>query len=253
MTVKKLKNIKVVKIGEVKIGEDFCIIGGPCAVESEEQLFETTRAIRKNIDILRAGAFKPRTFYKSFQGLGEEGLKILKRIGKEFKVPTVTEVMDTRDVELVAEYADILQIGARNMQNYPLLKEIGKTKKPVLLKRGLSAKIEEWIAVTEYILAGGNNQIILCERGIRTFETSTRFTLDLAGALLAREISRMPVIIDPSHATGIPELIGPLVRATKAAGLDGIMVEVHYNPKTAKCDAKQALIPEEFNEIIEKL
>ncbi len=244
---KKLRNI--VKVGDIKIGKEFCMIGGPCAIESEEQLLKTAQAIKENIDILRGGAFKPRSHPTSFQGMGERGLKILKKVSEKLNIPTVTEVMDTREVELVASFTDMLQIGARNMQNYALLKEVGKKRKPVLLKRGLSAKIEEWLGAADYILAEGNKQIVLCERGIRTFETSTRFTLDLAGAILVRKISNFPVIIDPSHATGNPDLIKPLVKASQAAGLDGVMVEVHYNPKIAKSDAKQALTPKEFNDI----
>ena len=237
----------IIKVGNVEIGRGFCVIGGPCSVESEEQLLKTARPIRDAIHILRGGAFKPRTKHTSFQGLGKEGLEILKRVGEKLVIPTVTEVVDTRDVDLVSSFTDMLQIGARNMQNYALLKEVGKSRKPVLLKRGLAATIEEWIAAAGYIVAGGNNQIVLCERGIRTFETSTRFTLDLAGALLAQQRSGFPVIVDPSHAAGIPELIPPLVRATQAAGLDGVMVEVHYNPQIAKSDADQALLPEQFN------
>jgi 3-deoxy-7-phosphoheptulonate synthase len=245
--MKMLRNI--VKVKNVEIGRGFCIIGGPCAVESEVQLLKTAQAIRGNVDILRAGAFKPRSHHTSFQGLGEKGLKILKKVSEKLNIPTVTEVMDTRDVKLVSSFADMLQIGARNMQNYSLLREVGKSKKPVLLKRGLSAKIEEWLGALGYILAEGNRQVVLCERGIRTFETATRFTLDLAGAILMQKKSRYPVIIDPSHATGKPELIAPLVLAARAAGLYGVMIEVHYNPKIAKSDAKQALTPREFNKI----
>lgn len=243
----------IVKIKNVEIGKGFCVIGGPCAIESEEQLLKTAQSIRENIDILRAGAFKPRSHHTNFQGLGERGLKILKKVSEKLNVPTVTEVIDTRDVELVSFYTDILQIGARNMYNYSLLKEVGKRKKPILLKRGLSATIEEWLGAAGYILAEGNKQVILCERGIRTFEKATRFTLDLAGAILARKMSGLPMIIDPSHATGNPDLIEPLVKATKAAGLDGVMVEVHYNPQIAKSDAKQTLTLQKFNNIFKNL
>lgn len=243
----------IIKIKNVEIGKCFCVIGGPCAIESEKQLLKTAQLIIENIDILRAGAFKPRSNHTSFQGLGERGLKILKKVSEKLNVPTVTEVIDTRDVELVSFYADILQIGSRNMYNYSLLKEVGKSKKPILLKRGLSATIEEWLGAAGYILAEGNKQVILCERGIRTFEKATRFTLDLAGAILARKMSGLPMIIDPSHATGNPDLIEPLVKAAKAAGLDGVMVEVHYNPRIAKSDAKQTLIPKKFNDIFKNL
>ena len=244
---------KITKVKNIKFGKGFCVIGGPCAIESKEQLLKTAEAIKKNIDILRGGAFKPRSRPESFQGLGKKGLEILKEVGEKIKKPSVTEVMDPRDVELVCSFTDILQIGARNMQNYPLLKEVGKTKKPVLLKRGFSATLAEWYGALDYILKEGNNRIILCERGIRTFERATRFTLDLAGALLAKRETGFPVIIDPSHATGNPVLIPPLVRAAKAAGFDGVMVEVHYNPKIAKSDAKQALLPREFNRIFKSL
>lgn len=240
---------KIVKVKNVEIGKGFCVIAGPCAIESEEQLRETAKAIKDKIDILRGGAFKPRTSPKNFQGMGKEGLELLKKIGEEIGKPTVTEVVDTRDVELVVKYTDILQIGARNMQNFSLLKEAGKSMKPILLKRGLSSTIDEWAGAAEYILAEGNNNIILCERGIRTFETSTRFTLDLAGAVLAELKLGFPVIADPSHATGNPELIPAMARAAKAAGLSGVMIEVHWRPETAKCDAKQALTPEQFNKI----
>lgn len=232
---------------------EFTVIGGPCAVESREQLLQTVQAIRPSIDILRGGAFKPRTKPESFQGLGEEGLVILAEAKNEFHVPVITEVMDTRQVETVAKYADIVQVGARNMQNYELLRELSKIKKPVMLKRGFAATVEEWLSSASYLAAGGNRQIILCERGIRTFETATRFTLDLAGALVAKQKSGYPVIVDPSHATGDKKLIGPLSRAAKAAGFDGIMIEVHYRPAEALCDKEQALMPEEFVDIIKQI
>lgn len=237
------------KAKTIKIGQGFVRIAGPCAIESYDQLYKTAELIRKNIDILRGGAFKPRTHPGSFEGLGLEGLKILKEVSQKLKIPTITEVMDTRDVELVSKFTSVIQVGARNMQNYPLLKEVGKTKKPVLLKRGLAATVQEWLAASKYILQGGNKKVFLCERGVRSFETETRFTLDLAGALLAKNISGLPVFIDPSHATGRPELIKPLVKAAQAAGLDGAMIEVHYNPKTAKCDADQALTPAQYNQL----
>jgi 3-deoxy-7-phosphoheptulonate synthase len=238
----------IIKTQNFEINTDFLIIAGPCAIESREQLFETAKAIKGNIDVLRGGAYKPRTKPGQFEGLGKEGLKILKEVSINLNLPTVTEVLDTKDVELVNKYSDILQIGARNMQNFELLKEAGKTQKPVILKRGLAAKVEEWLAASEYILKGGS-QVILCERGIRTFEDSTRFTLDLAGALVAKQKSNLPVIVDPSHATGKKELITPISRATKAAGLDGVMIEVHWRPQEALCDKDQALTPQEFIQI----
>ncbi len=241
--------MKVIKVKKVEIGRGFTIIAGPCSVESREQMRKTLLPIYSNIDIIRGGAFKPRTSPESFQGLGEEGLIILKEISEELDIPFVTEVMDTRDVELVAFYADILQIGARNMQNYSLLKEVSKVKKPVLLKRGLASTVKEWLCSLEYIAKGGNTNIILCERGIRTFENLTRFTLDLAGAVIAQKESNLPVIIDPSHATGRTDLIEPLVKASEAAGMKGVMIEVHYKPEKSKSDKEQALTPAEFKKI----
>ncbi len=238
-----------IKVKDVIFGKDFIVIAGPCAIESKQQLLQTATAIRQHIHILRGGAFKPRTKPDSFQGLGKEGLKILKQVSEKLGLPTVTEVMDPRDVSLVSQYTDILQIGARNMQNVALLKEVGRQSKPVLLKRGFGNTIEEWLSAVEHIRREGNTNIILCERGIRTFEKATRFTLDLAGAILAQKRSQLPVIVDPSHATGIPELIPPLVKAARAAGLAGVMVEVHCDPQNALCDKEQALLPQKFNKI----
>ncbi len=238
---------------KLKQKEAFVVIGGPCAIESKEQLFQTAKQIKGQINILRGGAFKPRTSPDSFQGLGEEGLKLLKQAGKLIDKPTITEVMEPDKVELVAKYSDILQIGARNMQNYPLLTRVGSIDKPVMLKRGLSATIDEWLAAVKYITSEGNKKVILCERGIRTFEKKTRFTLDLAGALKAKRISNLPVIIDPSHATGDKELIEPMVKAAKAAGFDGVMVETHNNPEEALCDKDQALTTSVFNKIFDRL
>jgi len=203
--------------------------------------------------ILRGGAFKPRTSPYSFQGLGEEGLKILKRIGDEVDMITVTEVMDPRDVELVSRYADILQIGARNMQNFNLLKEVGKTKKPVVLKRGLSATIKEFLMSAEYILSEGNLNVILCERGIRTFEDYTRNTLDISCVAVVKNLSHLPIIIDPSHASGKWNLVAPLSKAAIAVGADGIMVEVHPRPEEALSDGPQQLLPEKFSQLMEEL
>jgi 3-deoxy-7-phosphoheptulonate synthase len=242
----------VVDVNGVKVGgSEVVIIAGPCAVESEEQLFETARLVNSyGTSILRGGAFKPRSSPYSFQGLGEDGLKLLSEIRKETGLPVVTEVMDTKQVELVAEYADLVQVGSRNMQNFPLLKEVGMCGKPVMLKRGMMATIEEFLNAAEYILHHGNDQVILCERGIRTFATSTRNTLDLSAVPMLKHISHLPVIVDPSHATGLRWMIPSMSKAAIAAGADGIMVEVHYKPETALCDGHQSLTPNDFNDMI---
>jgi len=233
--------------GNVIGGKGITIIAGPCAVESREQLFETARLVSKNgARILRGGAFKPRSSPYSFQGMGEEGLKLLKEISAETGQAVVTEVMDTRQIELVLQYADILQIGSRNMQNYPLLKEAGMTRKPILLKRGMMATIEEFLMAAEYILNQGNDQVILCERGIRTFETSTRNNLDLSAVPMLKQLSHLPVIVDPSHGTGLRWMVPSMAKAAIAAGADGVIMEVHYKPETALCDGQQSLSPDEF-------
>ena len=230
------------------------MIAGPCSVESEEQILAAARAVKAaGASALRGGAFKPRTSVRSFQGLGEEGLRLLARAGAETSLPVVTEVMDTAQIDLIASYADVLQIGSRNMQNFALLKEIGRAGKPVLLKRGLAATVDEWLAAAEYITASGNDQVILCERGIRTFETSTRNTLDISSAILARSLSGLPVIVDPSHAAGRRDLIAPLSRAALAAGLDGLMVEVHPRPAEALSDKEQQLDLDAFRALMEEL
>jgi 3-deoxy-7-phosphoheptulonate synthase len=231
-------NIEGVKIG----GTEVVIIAGPCAVESREQLFETARAVRNGgAKILRGGAFKPRSSPYNFQGLGEDGLKLLGQIRKEIGLPVVTEVMDTRQVELVSAYTDMLQIGSRNMQNYPLLKEVGMSRKPILLKRGMMATIEEFLLAAEYILNQGNDQVILCERGIRTFETSTRNTLDLSAVPMLKRLSHLPVIVDPSHGTGLRWMVPAMAKAAVAVGADGLIIEVHYKPEEAICDGRQSL------------
>jgi 3-deoxy-7-phosphoheptulonate synthase len=243
-------NINGVNVG----GQEVVIIAGPCAVESEEQLFETARAVKKyGAKILRGGAFKPRSSPYSFQGLGEEGLKLLRAIRNETGLPVVTEVMDTRQIELVSGYADMLQIGSRNMHNYPLLKEAGMCRKPVLLKRGMMATIEEFLLAAEYILNQGNDQIILCERGIRTFETSTRNTLDLSAVPMLKRLSHLPVIVDPSHGTGLRWMVPAMAKAAVAAGADGLIMEVHYNPEKALCDGQQSLSLDEFNQLMADL
>jgi 3-deoxy-7-phosphoheptulonate synthase len=243
-----------VQIGDVRIGEGFAVIAGPCTVENEEQIFQTARNVRRaGAALLRGGAFKPRTSPYAFQGLGYRGLKMLRAAGDAVGLPIITEVMDTRDVEPMAEIADVLQIGTRNMQNYTLLKEVGKVRRPVLLKRGLYATIDEWLCAAEYILAEGNSNVILCERGIRTFERATRNTLDLSAVALVRLRSHLPVIVDPSHATGIRELVEPMSLAAMAAGADGVMVEVQTCPKDAICDGHQSLDPAQFDRLMSKV
>lgn len=243
-----------VGIGDMELGRDFCVIAGPCSVESEEQIFRTAEAIKKaGADVLRGGTFKPRTSPYSFQGLEKSGLKYLKEAGKKFDLPVITEVMDTRDVDLVSEYADILQIGTRNMQNYALLKEIGKTHCTVLLKRGMGATIEEWLNSAEYILKEGNTNVILCERGIRTFEQYTRNTLDVSAVAVAKRLSGLPVFVDPSHAAGRRELMEPLALSAIMAGCDGLEIEVHPEPEMALSDKSQQLNFEEFNQLMKKI
>lgn len=245
----------VIKIGDLSLGGQYLqVMAGPCAVESEEQLLETACIIKNaGARILRGGAFKPRSSPYSFQGLEETGLKLLARAREKTGLLIVTEVMDTQKVELVSYYADILQIGARNMQNYPLLRSVAKTGKPVLLKRGLSATIEEWILSAEYILKEGNPQVILCERGIRTFETYTRNTLDLSAIPVIKYLTHLPVIVDPSHGTGKWRWVQPMAQAAVAAGADGLMIEVHPNPSEALSDGPQSLTPENFNKLMNNL
>lgn len=235
-------------------GEKTVVVAGPCAVENEDVLKETAFKVRgSGAVMLRAGAYKPRTSPYSFQGLGEEGLKILARVGEEMNMPVVTEVMDSEDIPLVSEYADILQVGARNMHNFSLLRKVGRIDKPVILKRGLSATIEEWLLAAEYILAAGNSRVILCERGIRSAETWTRNTLDLSAVALVKELSHLPVLVDPSHATGVRSLVTPMARAGIAAGADGLMVEVHPNPEMALSDGAQSLTPRGFSAMMKEL
>jgi len=240
-----------VKVGPAAVGrETFTIIAGPCAVESEGQALAAARGAKAaGATILRGGAYKPRTSPYSFQGLGERGLEILARCREDTGLPVVTEVMEPRDVELVASWADALQVGTRNMQNFALLREVGATSKPVLLKRGFSATVEEWLMAAEYVAQRGNSEIILCERGIRTFETATRNTLDLGGMVVAQQESHLPVIVDPSHAMGHRELVAPMARAAIAAGADGVMIDVHHDPGEALCDGPQALTPADLLEL----
>jgi len=245
----------VINIGGVAIGGgELVIIAGPCAVESREQLLEAARAVKRaGGQILRGGAFKPRSSPYSFQGLEKEGLEMLAEAREETGLPVVTEALDTRDVELVARYADIIQVGARNMQNFRLLSEVGRAGLPVLLKRGLSATIEEWLMAAEYIMAAGNQSIILCERGIRTYETATRNTLDLSAIPMVKELSHLPVIVDPSHATGAWKLVAPMAKGAVAVGADGLMIEVHPDPQRALCDGPQSLTPENFKTLVADL
>jgi 3-deoxy-7-phosphoheptulonate synthase len=244
----------IVNVGGVEIGRDFVVIAGPCSVESEAQILDTARAVKAaGADMLRGGAFKPRTSPYAFQGLGIQGLKILEKAKKETGLPIVTEVVDPRDVSWVAEFADVLQIGTRNMQNYSLLKEVGKSGRPVLLKRGMYSTLEEWLNCAEYILSEGNPDVILCERGIRTFETYTRNTLDLSAVPAIKELSHLPIIIDPTHSTGRISLIASMSMAAVAAGADGMIVEVHSKPEEALCDADQALTPDIFSNIMKRL
>ena len=245
----------VITVGRCAIGSDqLAIMAGPCSVEGEEQAFTIAAAVAKaGATILRGGAYKPRTSPYSFQGLGEEGLKILRRAADAHGLAVVSEVMDTPQVPLLVRYVDILQIGARNMQNYALLREVGQTTKPVLLKRGLASTIEEWLMSAEHIMSQGNSQVILCERGIRTFETYTRNTLDLNAIPVVKERSHLPVIVDPSHGTGIRDKVAPMARASIAAGADGLMIEVHHDPDHALSDGAQSLYPDQFRELVEQV
>ena len=238
----------IVSIGGASIGGGrFGLIAGPCAVENDEQLLASAKAARAaGARVLRAGAYKPRTSPYSFQGHGPEGLKLLAQVGRELDMPVVTEVIESADVDLVAAHADALQVGARNMQNFALLKAVGRSGKPVVLKRGMAAKVEDLLLAAEYVLAAGNSQLILCERGIRTFETATRNTLDLAAVPLLKAKSHLPVLVDPSHGTGIRELVIPMALAAAAAGADGVMVEVHIDPPSALSDGPQSLFPEQM-------
>lgn len=243
-------NVNGVKIG----GNEVVVIAGPCAIESSEQVYETAKAVKKaGGRIMRGGAFKPRTSPYSFQGLGEEGLKIMRHVSDETGLPMVTEVMDTRHMEMVAKYADMLQIGSRNMHNYPLLKEAGLVNKPILLKRGMMATIEEFLLAAEYILNQGNTQVVLCERGIRTFETTTRNTLDLNAVPVLKRLTHLPVIVDPSHGTGVRWIVPSMAKAAIASGADGLIIEVHYRPEKALSDGNQSLYPEEFGPLMSDL
>ena len=251
----KPENSTVEVTPEVKFGgKKIHVIAGPCAVEGEDQLMEIAKEVKaQGATLLRGGAFKPRTSPYSFQGLEEEGLKILAAARQETGLPIVTEVMDIGSISLVAKYADLLQVGARNMQNFFLLKELGRLQKPILLKRGPSATIEEWILAAEYIMSEGNHNVILCERGIRTFETYTRNTLDLSAVPAAKNLSHLPVVVDPSHGTGKWSLVAPMAKAAIAAGADGLMIETHCRPEEAFSDGQQSLTPKNFGETMKQL
>jgi 3-deoxy-7-phosphoheptulonate synthase len=244
----------LVPFGARKFGEDFVVIAGPCSVEDASSYLETARALRAaGVDGLRGGVFKPRTSPYDFQGLGREGLKILADAREETGLPVVTEIMDPRDVELGCEYTDMIQIGSRNMQNFPLLREVAGIQKPVLLKRGMQATLAEWLNAAEYVLAGGNNQVVLCERGIRTFESSTRFSLDLSIVPAARELTHLPLIVDPSHSTGRSSLVEPMCLAAVAAGANGLLIEVHRRPAEALTDRLQQYPLDLFPRLIDRI
>ncbi|MCM0650401.1 3-deoxy-7-phosphoheptulonate synthase [Clostridium swellfunianum] len=244
-----------VKISNIVFGsEDKIIISGPCSVEDYENMIKIARKLKRlGVHMIRGGAFKPRTSPYDFQGLQEEGLKILKQVGCEVQLPVVTEIMDTRDIEMVSGYSDMLQVGSRNMYNYSLLKELGRSKVPVLLKRGMSATLSEWLYAAEYILSFGNPNVVLCERGIRTFETYTRNTLDLNSVAVLKQKYRLPVIVDPSHGTGMKELVPNMCLASIAAGADGLIIESHINPDNAVSDARQTISISSLEKIISKV
>lgn len=239
-----------VKIG----GRQIVVMAGPCSVESLEQLREAARAVKAGgAQFLRGGAFKPRTSPYDFQGLAEDGLRMLRQVADEEGLKVVTEIVDKDDIPVVGQYADVYQVGARNMQNFQLLKALGKTDTPVMLKRGLSATISEWLNAAEYIMAGGNERVILCERGIRTYETFTRNTLDLSAVAAVKELSHLPVIVDPSHGTGRWQMVQPMARAAVATGCDGLIIEVHPHPEVALSDGDQSLTPKNFNQLMDEL
>ncbi len=245
----------IIDAGGIKIGgKEIIVMAGPCAVENLEQLREAAQAVKAcGAKFLRGGAFKPRTSPYDFQGLGEDGLKLLRQVADEFGLRVVTEIVDKDDIDLFCEYTDILQVGARNMQNFQMLKALGKCSKPILLKRGLSATISEWLNAAEYIMSGGNEQVIFCERGIRTYETFTRNTLDLSAVAAVKELSHLPIVVDPSHGTGRWKMVAPMARAALAAGADGLIIEVHPHPEKALSDGDQSLTPEAFKELMESL
>jgi len=245
----------LVSVSGIEIGSDrIVVMAGPCAVESEEQLAKAAKVVKEaGACILRGGAFKPRTSPFSFQGMKKAGLELLGRIKEQFGIPVITEVVDPHDVSLVSKYADILQVGSRNMQNYPLLTDVGRNKRPVVLKRGFSCTVTEWLTAADYLLSEGNTQVILCERGIRTFEDSTRFSLDISSIPVIKRFSHLPIIVDPSHAAGHYSLVPAIAKAAVAAGADGLLIEVHPNPKEALIDGLQSLTPSDFARLMGEL
>jgi 3-deoxy-7-phosphoheptulonate synthase len=249
------KEKTVIRIGTEQVGGvRIAVMAGPCAVENKTLLVEIAKEVKNaGANFIRGGAFKPRTSPYAFQGLEEEGLRYLADARERTGLPIVTEVMDPRDIEMIVKYADVLQIGARNMQNFRLLKEVGLCKKPVLLKRGISATIKEWLMSAEYIMSGGNHAVILCERGIRTYETATRNTLDLSAVPVLKQMTHLPVVVDPSHAVGKWDLVAPMAKAAVAAGADGLIIEVHSNPEEALCDGEQSLKPKSFKQLMDDL
>ena len=245
----------MIPVGDLRIGGDEVIVmAGPCSAETEEQVQATAAAVKRaGAKVLRGGAFKPRSSPYSFQGLGEEGLRMLRSAADAHDLKLITEVMDISQIEVIDKYADIFQVGARNMQNFTLLRELGRTRKPVMLKRGIAATVEEWLLSAEYVLSGGNGNVMLCERGIRTFETATRNTLDISAIPIVKELSHLPVIVDPSHGTGRRDKVAPMARAAVAAGADGLIIEVHCDPDHALSDGAQSMFPVQFERLMAEL
>lgn len=245
----------VIEVNDIKIGaKKIIVMAGPCTVESKEQLSTIAKYVKKSgAGVLRGSAFKPRTSPYSFQGLGSKALEYIKEVGKKYNLITETEVMEINQIDLCGKYVDILRVGARNMHNFDLLKALGKSSKPIILKRGISATINEWLCAAEYIMLNGNPKVILCERGIRTFETMTRNTVDLAAVALVKKITHLPVIVDPSHGTGIRDLVSPIAKAAVAVGADGLLIEVHNDPENALCDGDQSLLPKQFEILMQEI
>ncbi len=245
----------IIEVNGVKFGgEHIGLIAGPCTVESFEQMDKTAEVLKKSgVKVLRGGAFKPRTSPYAFQGLGEEGLEIIRAVADKHNMAVTSEVMEISQIPMFEKYVDILQVGARNMQNFNLLKELGMIRKPIMIKRGLSATFEEWLMSAEYVLAGGNREVMLCERGIRTFERVTRNTLDLSAIPVIKKVSHLPILIDPSHGTGLRDKVAPMSRASVAAGCDGLIIEVHYDPESAVCDGAQSLYPEQYDKLYQDI
>jgi len=254
LTSKATRSKTSFKVANLEVGKDLLLIAGPCTIEGEEELFSLANELKEGgANMLRGGAFKPRTSPYAFQGLGLEGLKMLSKAGMNTKLPVISELVDIRDMDKVLELVDVVQVGSRNMQNFALLKELGRTTKPVLLKRGVSSTYKEWLSSAEYILAEGNPNVILCERGIRSFEDYTRNTLDISAVPVMKELTHLPIIVDPSHGTGKSSLVAPMSLAAVASGADGLMIEVHPNPIKAVSDADQTLTPKEFASLCQRI